>query len=381
MGMKHSKITSSSLIEHLSIIPDFRCHNKRHLLIDILMISVCAMLCGAKSFWDMEEFGKAKEEWFSEFLKLPGGIPSHDTFGRVFALLDSQVFAQCFMNWTQSVRKSIPREVIAIDGKTIRRSFDSYKGSKAIHMVNAWATENGLALGQVKTDEKSNEITAIPQLLRSLELEGCIVTLDAMGCQKSIAKEIHEAGADYVLSLKGNHEIVHQEVQSFLEDALNKKFKGVSYDFLETVEKGHGRIETRRYWITQKIEWFADREKWEALGSVGMVESVRQIGEKTTIEKRFYLTSLKADAQEFARAVRGHWNVENQLHWVLDVCFAEDQCRARIHHAAQNFAILRQIALNTLKRDSTNKRGIQGKQKSAGWNNNYLALLLKNLYA
>ncbi len=378
--MKNSKLSSPSLIEHLSIIPDFRQHNAQHLLIDILVISVCAMLCGARSFLDMEEFGEAKEEWLRSFLKLPYGIPSHDTFRRIFSLLDPKEFAECFIRWTQSVRKSIPREVIAIDGKTLRRSFDSYKGAKAIHMVNAWATENGLALGQVKTEEKSNEITAIPQLLRSLELEGCIVTLDAMGCQKNIAKEIHEADADYVLALKGNHETVHEEVRTFLEDASSKKFKEVTHDFLETVEKGHGRIETRRYWITEKIDWFADRKKWEALRSMGMVESIRQIGEKTTIEKRFYLSSLKADAQEFARAVRGHWKVENQLHWVLDVCFAEDQCRARTNHAAQNFAILRQIALNTLKRDPK-KCGVQGKQKSAGWNNNYLALLLKNLYA
>jgi predicted transposase YbfD/YdcC len=248
-------------------------------------------------------------------------------------------------------------------------------------MVNAWATENGLALGQVKTDEKSNEITAIPQLLRSLELEGCIVTIDAMGCQKNIAKEIHEADADYVLALKGNHQTAHQEIESFLQDARSKNWKNVPHDFLETIEKGHGRIETRRYWITEKIQWFDDLKEWDALYSIGMVESIRQIGENTTVEKRFYLSSLKADAKEFARAVRGHWKVENQLHWILDVCFSEDQCRARTGYAAQNFAILRQIALNTLKRDTTKKWGVQGKQKSAGWDNNYLTLLLKNLLA
>lgn len=374
-------ITSTSLIEHLSIIRDFRDGPaQKHLLVEVLTISVCAMLAGAESFVDMERFGKAKEAWFRGFLKLEYGIPSHDTFLRVFAALNPKEFAECFMKWTQAVRRKVEREIVAIDGKTVRGSFDSHKGTKAIHMVNAWATENGLALGQIKTDDKSNEITAVPQLLRALELEGCIVTLDAMGCQKNIAKEICEADADYVLALKGNHETVHEEVASFLQDARKKNWRKVPHDFLETVEKAHGRIETRRYWITEEIHWFADRSKWEGLRSVGMVESIRQIGETSCCEIRFFLGSLKADAKEFARAVRGHWTVENNLHWILDVCFREDPCRARAGHAAQNLAILRQIALNTLKRD-TSKDGIKGRQKSAGWNDSYLQRLLGNLNA
>lgn len=379
--MQYSKKESPSLIEHLSIIRDFRDGPARkHLLVEVLTMSVCAMLAGAESFVDMERFGKAKESWFRGFLKLEHGIPSHDTFLRVFAALNPKEFAECFMKWTQAVRRKVEREVVAIDGKTVRRSFDRHKGQEAIHMVNAWATDNGLALGQVKTDDKSNEITAVPQLLRALELEGCIVTLDAMGCQKNIAKEICEADADYVLALKGNHETVHEEVASFLQDARQKDWKKVPHDFLETVEKGHGRIETRRYWITEEIHWFADRSKWEGLRSVGMVESIRQIGENSSSETRFFLCSLKADAKEFARAVRGHWAVENNLHWILDVCFREDQCRARAGHAAQNLAILRQIALNTLKRDPS-KDGIKGRQKSAGWNDSYLLRLLGNLNA
>ncbi len=338
------------------------------------------MLAGADSFLDMERFGRAKQSWFGSFLKLENGIPSHDTFLRVFAALDPKEFAECFMKWTQAVRRQVEREVVAIDGKTVRRSFDRHKGQEAIHMVNAWASDNGLALGQVKVDDKSNEITAVPQLLRALELEGCIVTLDAMGCQKNIAKEICEADADYVLALKGNHEVVHEKVASFLQDARQKNWKKVPHDFLETVEKGHGRIETRRYWITEKIDWFADRSKWEGLHSVGMVESIRRIGESSSSETRFFLCSLKADAKEFARAVRGHWNIENNLHWVLDVCFREDQCRARAGHAAQNLAVLRQIVLNTLKRD-TSKDGIKGRQKTAGWNDSYLQRLLGNLNA
>jgi len=370
--------TSSSLIEHFSIICDSRVdRTKDHLLIDILVISVCAMLCGGETFVDMADFGLAKEAWFRTFLKLPNGIASHDTFGRVFAMINPKEFAQCFIHWTQSLRRSLPREIVAIDGKTLRRSHHRKSGRQAIHMVSAWARDNGLVLGQLKTDEKSNEITIIPQLLRSLELAGCIVTLDAMGCQKNIAKEIHEADADYVLALKGNHEVVHEEVKTFLEDAHAQNFKKVEHDFLETVEKDHGRIETRRYWITEKIDWFADRPKWEALQAVGMVESVRQIDDQTTTERRFYLTSLKADAREFARAVRGHWSIENNLHWILDVCFAEDQCRIRTNYAAQNMAVLRHITLNLLKSDTTKKRGIKSKQKNAAWDNAYLLHLLK----
>ncbi len=367
-----------SLIEHFSIIYDSRVdRTKDHLLIDILVVSVCAMLCGAETFVEMADFGRAKEAWFRTFLKLPNGIASHDTFGRVFAMINPKQFAQCFMDWTQSLRRSLPREIVAIDGKTLRRSHNRKSGVQAIHMVSAWARDNGLVLGQLKTDEKSNEITMIPKLLRSLELEGCIVTLDAMGCQKQIAKEIREADADYLLALKGNHEVVHEEVKTFLEDAHAQNFKDVAHGFLETVEKDHGRIETRRYWITEKINWFADRQKWEALRSVGMVEAVRQIDDQITTERRFYLTSLKADAREFARAVRGHWSIENNLHWVLDVCFAEDQCRIRTGYAAQNMAVLRHIALNLLKSDITRKRGIKCKQKNAGWDKAYLLQLLK----
>ena len=310
------------------------------------------------------------------FLKIPNGIPSHDTFGRVFALLDPKEFAECFCNWTQSLRRSFAREIVALDGKTLRRSHDRAIGKSAIHMVSAWASENGLVLGQIKVDQKSNEITAIPELLRALELRGCIVTIDAMGTQKTIAKEIHEADAQYVLALKGNHERVQQEVKDFFCDARERKFKGLPHGFLETIEKDHGRIETRRYWITEEIRWFADCTQWEGLRSFGMVESTREIQGNSTAEVRFFLCSIKADAAEFARAVRGHWGIENQLHWSLDVAFGEDQCRARVGHASENLARLRHIALNILKSDTTKKRGIKGKQKNAGWDHSYLLHLL-----
>jgi predicted transposase YbfD/YdcC len=367
----------SSLSQFISIIVDPRVdRTKDHSLHDILIIAVLALLCGAETFVDFEDFGDSKEEWLRTFLKLPNGIPSHDTFGRVFALLDPRQFAECFSEWTQSLRRSIPREVVAIDGKTVRRSHDRARGKSAIHMVSAWASENGLVLGQIKTDEKSNEITAIPALLRALELGGCIVTVDAMGTQKTIAKEIQEADADYVLALKGNHERVHGEVKDFLGDARARGFKDLPHDLLETVEKDHGRIETRRYWITGQTQWFADRSLWEGLNSFGMVESIREIQGNSTTEVRFFLCSIKANAKEFARAVRGHWGIENKLHWSLDVAFGEDQCRVRVGYAAENLSRLRHIALNILKADTSKKRGIKGKQKNAGWNHSYLLHLL-----
>jgi predicted transposase YbfD/YdcC len=366
-----------NLSYHLNIIPDPRVDRcKAHTLHDVLMIAILAMLCGAETFVDFEDFGKAKEDWLRGFLQLPNGIPSHDTFGRVFCAMDNQCFAESFRNWTEGLRKKISGEIVAIDGKTLRRSHDKHKAKSAIHMVSAWGRENGLVLGQIKVAEKSNEITAIPELLRTLELADCIVTIDAMGTQKSIAREIREADADYVLALKGNHETALEEISSFLLDARAKNFADVPHDFLEKVEKDHGRIETRRYWITEQVDWFEDRQLWEGLRSFGMVESLREINGVSSREIRFFLASIPAAAKNFARAVRGHWAVENSLHWCLDVCFAEDACRIRIGYAAENMAILRHIALNVLKRDTTKKRGIKGKQKNASWDHAYLLTLL-----
>jgi predicted transposase YbfD/YdcC len=291
-------------------------------------------------------------------------------------LIDPGQFSECFRNWSESLRQAISQEIVAIDGKTLRRSYDGFKNKKAIHVVSAWARENGLVLGQVKVDEKSNEITAIPELLRVLELSGCIVTIDAMGTQKAIVTEICNADADYVLALKGNHEKVHEEVGGFLLDARARSFAGVKHDFYESVEKEHGRIETRRYWISEEIGWFEDRAKWEGLRSVGMVERIREIGGKSTREVAFHLCSIAADARTYARAARGHWSIENALHWSLDVTFGEDQSRVRTGYAAENLNILRHITLNLLKRDTTKKRGIKGKQKNAGWDHAYLLSLL-----
>ncbi len=375
-----------SLIEHFKDIADPRVNRtKDHDLIDILVIAICTLLCAGESFNDMEDFGQAKQDWFRTFLKLRNGIPSHDTFNRVFAALDPKEFLDCFLRWTQSLRQAVAQEIVALDGKALRRALNGDESPK--YVVSAWAESNNLVLGQLKVDEKSNEITAVPELLRVLELAGCIVTVDAMGCQKKIAKEIIEADADYVLALKGNQETVHAEVKSFLDATLQEKEKkrpkgattpkaAASLQVMETVEKDHGRLETRRYYQSAELEWFADRSKWEGLRSVGMVEAVREVSGKTTTERRYYLSSLSLDVGTFARAVRGHWAVENKLHWVMDVCFREDQSRARTGYAAENLATLRRLALNLLKRERTKKRGIRGKQLNASWDHAYLLKLL-----
>ncbi len=380
MPKTHPKL---SLIEHFKNLPDPRVNRtKDHELIDVLTIAICTLLCAGESFNDMEDFGKAKKDWFKTFLTLKNGIPSHDTFNRVFAALDPQAFGECFMAWTQSLRVAVTQEIVALDGKALRRALDADQNSKVI--VSAWAQGNGLVLGQLKVDDKSNEITALPKLLRALELSGCIVTVDAMGTQKQIAKEIKEADAEYVMALKGNHEVVHAEVKAHLDAAVAEREArpvrpskaAATLATLQTVEKDHGRGETRRYYQSAELEWFADRAKWEGLQTVGMVEAIRETGGKQTVERRYYLSSLPLDVATFARAVRGHWAVENSLHWVLDVQMGEDDSRARAGYAAENLATLRRLALNLLKREATKKRGIRGKQLNASWDHAYLLRLL-----
>jgi len=363
-----------NLLSHFQALPDPRtARTPEHQLIDILVIAVCTLLCGGEGFNDMEDFGEAKHDWLKTFLELPHGIPSHDTFNRVFQALDPESFLACFVRWTQSLRTAVSEEIVALDGKALRRALAT--GQSAPVLVSAWARENGLVLGQLQVRDKSNEITAVPELLRALELAGCIVTLDAMGCQKNIAKEIKEADAEYVLALKGNQGIVHEEVQSYLDDAIRRGAKELARR--ETVEKDHGRLEERRYWQSTTLDWFADREKWEGLQSVGVVETRRQAGSgPVTVERRYYLSSLGLDAARFARAVRGHWSVENHCHWLLDMQMGEDQSRVRAGYAAQNLGTLRRLALNLLKREQTKKRGIKGKQKNAGWDHSYLLKLL-----
>ena len=375
-----------SLIAHFQDLPDPRVERtKDHDLIDILVIAICTQLCGGESFDDMEDFGLAKQDWFKTFLTLRNGIPSHDTFNRVFAALEPRAFLDCFLRWTQSLRQAVAQEIVALDGKALRRALKADRSVK--YVVSAWAESNRLVLGQWKVADKSNEITALPELLRVLELAGCIVTVDAMGCQKKIAREIQEADADYVLALKGNHETVHEEVKTFLDAAVaereQSRLPGAKLSeaaahlaVLETVEKDHGRHETRRYYQSAELDWFADRPDWEGLRSVGMVEAIREVGGQRTVERRYYLASLSLDVATFARAVRGHWGVENKVHWVLDVQMREDQSRARAGYAAENLATLRRLALNLLNRDRTKRRGIRGKQLNAGWDHAYLLRLL-----
>lgn len=380
------KHPASRLVESFRTMSDPRVdRTKDHDLVDILVIAICTFLCGGQTFNDMEDFGKAKCEWFKTFLSLANGIPSHDTFNRVFAALDPNVFLDCFLRWTQTLRQAIPQEIVAIDGKALRRARNKKEQLKFV--VSAWAESNGLVLGQLKVSEKSNEITAVPELLRVLELSGCIVTIDAMGCQKGIAKEIIEADADYVLALKGNHEAVHAEIRTFLEGALTEletpRPKGAKLSaaaaalaIFETVEKDHGRWEKRRYFQSAELDWFADRAKWEGLQSCGLVESTREIDGQRSVERRVYLSSLPLDASKFGSAVRSHWGVENKVHWMMDVCFGEDQSRARSGFAAENLATLRRLALNLLKRENTKKRGIKGKQLNASWDPAYLLKIL-----
>jgi predicted transposase YbfD/YdcC len=364
-----------SLITILGEVPDPRlARTREHDLVELLIIALCTLLCRGESFYDMEEFARVRLEWLRTFLTLRGGVPSHDTFNRVFQGLDPKAFADCLARWTQSVRGVLGGEVVALDGKSVRRALKA--GEDVRMIVSAWATESGLLLGQRKTRDKSNEITVVPELLRALELAGCVITADALHCQKSIAKEITEADADYVLALKGNQPAAYGEIKTFLDDAVARRDPTLA--FVETTDKGHGRVEVRRYWQTDGIEWFADRGQWEGLRSVAMVESVRDVKGKQSVERRYYLSSLAVDVAKLARAVRGHWKIENQLHWVLDVVFGEDQSRARTGHAAENLAATRRVAINLLRQDKENKRSLKSQRLRATLDPNYLRQLLAN---
>ena len=367
---------SDTFWPHFSNIIDPRqnTHNKRHELKDILLLALLAVICGAESWVEVEEFGLAKISWLEKILSLPHGIPSHDTIGRVFSLISPTQFRESFLSWTKSLVALTDGEFIAIDGKTLRRSHDRAKDKKAIHMVSAWASVNSLVLSQVKTDEKSNEITAIPELLDLLCLKGCVVTIDAMGCQKVIAEKIVEQSGDYVLALKDNHQKLRKAVSDYLDDKATCSSGSLSYH--ETQDKGHGRFEIRRYWLTDQIDWLEQKAEWTKLRSIGLVEAERHIDGKVTIERRYYLCSLDNDVQRFSQSIRSHWGVENRLHWCLDVAFNEDQCRVRKDHAAENFAILRHIVLNMLRRETSTKKGLKAKRRKAGWNKSYLTKIL-----
>lgn len=362
---------------HFQALDDPRGPSRWHRLDDMLAIAILAVLCGASGWTEVQQFGQAKRKWLATFLALPHGIPSHDTFGRLFAALDPDQLERCFIGWAAAVAEHSGGELVAIDGKTVRRSFDHASGKAAIHMVSAFAHANRLTLGQLAVEAKSNEITALPKLLELLDLKGKTVTVDALHCQKDTARAIRDAGADYLMQVKANQPTLHDDVKLFLDEAIEHRWQHTGHAYHETVEKGHGRVETRRCWSTWDIGWLKTRADWPGLASIACVEAERWVAGKTSQQRRYFLSSLDGrDAAAILAAVRGHWSIENQLHWCLDVCFEEDQHRVRQAHAAQNFSRLNRLALNLLRQDQTIKVGLKAKRKRAGWDHDYLLHLL-----
>jgi len=369
-------------------LPDPRMDRTRlHRLDDILAISLMAVIAGAEGPTDIEDFAHSHHDWLGSMLHLANGIPSHDTIGRVLAALDPVAFEQCLLQWIQGLIHVSGQQALHIDGKTLRRSFDNASHSAAIHMVSVWASKTELALAQLSTDAKSNEITAIPRLLELITLHGAVITIDAMGCQTSIAQQIVEGGGDYLLAVKDNQPTLHDELRLLFDEAIDRGFDGMGYDMHQQTDKGHGRIETRRVWVTREVDWLRERGDWPALRSVVCVEASRQVldpagGEaKTSTQRRYYITSLDhrqrgQDAGFFAKLIRDHWGVENKLHWSLDVTFGEDASRLRDGHAAENLSRLRRLALNLLKQEKQTKLSLPRKRKRAAWQPSYLLTVL-----
>lgn len=348
---------------------------RAHDLFELVVVALCGTIAAGDAWTDIERFGNERLDWLRTFLKLDNGIPSHDTFGRVFAMLDPAQLVACVAQWLKDIGHELGQH-IAIDGKTLRGSADAATGRNPLHLVSAWASEARLTLGQVAVDAKSNEITAIPLLLELLDLQGATVTIDAMGCQKEIARTIRDRKADYLLALKGNHEHLFEQVVSFFNDACVHGRKQGGIDYHREWSEGHGRTECRRCWATSDLSWLAGREEWADLRSVVLIESERFIGESLAVEERYYLSSLPADAELLNHAVQSHWGVENGLHWVLDVTFDEDSSRIRKENAPENFGLLRRLALCLLKKETTSKRSIKGKRLRASWDEGYLQRVL-----
>ncbi len=368
-----------TIADHFSELEDPRIERtKLHKLIDIITITICAVICGADGWNAIELYGKSKYKFLKKFLELPHGIPSHDTFSRVFSLLNPEKLQQCFLKWVETISRITFGEIVAIDGKTLRRSYDTSKDKAAIHMVSAWAVNNGLVLGQRKVDSKSNEITAIPELLKVLSLKGCIVTIDAIGTQKKITQQIISQNAEYVIALKKNQSGLYERVEELFKKALANNFEGLIKSEYRKSENAHGRPETRYCQILTNINQEIDPDgEWSGLNSIAFVDYLRTENGKTTLERRYFISSINGNNHLLiAKAIRKHWCVENQLHWVLDVSFNEDNSRIRKDNSPENLAIIRHIALNLLKQEKTLKAGIANKRHNAGWDDQYLLKIL-----
>lgn len=372
-----SVIEKGAFLACFETVKDPRMNRQRkHELLDIIALTICAVISGADAWTEVERYGREKCDWLRTFLRLENGIPSHDTIGRVFCLLDPNELQEAFAQWVRTIAGRL-EGVVAIDGKTARRSHDSASGKGALHLVSAWASEAGLALGQVATDQKSNEITAIPKLLAMLHIKGCLVTIDAMGCQRKIAQNILDAGADYLLNVKGNQERLEEDIAEEFAQAQADGFKHMEHTYFETLEKNRDRIERREYWVTEDIGGLGTLDKWPKLTAMAMCKRTRTIGGETSCETHYYITSAKeANAERIGHSIRSHWSVENSLHWVLDIAFREDESRIRVGNAQENMALLRKLTLNLLKNDKSKKASIKAKRLSAGWNNEYMTRLL-----
>ena len=381
MGEDTGSGRAAPIMDYFSGIPDPRKEtNRKYPLCEVVAITILAVMSFARGWEDIERYGKAKREWLSRFLELKSGIPKHDVYRRVFAVLKPSLIESCFMDWVRAIKRDSPREIIAIDGKTARGSFNPETG-KALHVVSAWATENRLVFGQVKTDEKSNEITAIPALLDKIALEGCVVTIDAMGCQRKIAEKIVGKKADYVLALKENQKGLHDDVAEFFSEVDFDKpacaMRHISFESASTHDQGHGRREDRDYAVSGEVEWLRVRHrKWKTLRSIGFVESRREVGGAEKVTRRYFVSSLPAEADGFAQAVRAHWGVENSLHYVLDVAFGEDASRIRAGEGPENMAFIRKIALTVARCDTGSKSSVAGRIKEMAWSESYLERLL-----